>query len=82
MGLFVLFIRGVINLLLLFKRFRIPKGKIEMIGYDGVSRDFECIGNFPSICSSYEDIAKSVRDMVEGKTEEKEIVHYVSLYRV
>lgn len=52
MGLFVLFIRGVINLLLLFKRFRIPKGKIEMIGYDGVSRDFECIGNFPSICFS------------------------------
>lgn len=50
MGLFVLFRQGVINLLLLFKRFQIPYGKIEMIGYDGVSRDFECIGNFPSIC--------------------------------
>lgn len=53
-----------------------------MIGYDGVSRDFEYIGNFPSICFSYEDIAKSVRDIAKGKTEEKEIVHDVSLYRV
>lgn len=53
-----------------------------MIGYGGSVGIFECIGNFPSICFSYKDIAKSVRDMVERKTEEKEIVHYFSLYRV
>lgn len=82
LGVFVYSDEVLFNLMLLFKRFRIPKGKIEMIGYDGVSRDFECIGNFPSICFSYDEIAQSVRDMVEGRTKEREIVHNVSLYRV
>ncbi len=81
-GMFVYSDEILFNIALMLRRFGIPKEKVELIGYDGISRDYECIGNYPSVCFSYEAISQSVFDMVTGKSGEREVMHDVTLYRV
>ena len=81
-GIFVYNDEILFNIALMLRRFNLGKAKVELIGYDGISRDYECIGNYPSICFSYKDISRSVYDMLTGKIPDREIVHDVALYRV
>ena len=81
-GIFVYNDEILFNIALMLRRFNLGKAKVELIGYDGISRDYECIGNYPSICFSYKDISRSVYDMLTGKIADREIVHDVALYRV
>lgn len=81
-GLFIYSDEILFNIALMLRRFNLGKAKVELIGYDGISRDYECIGNYPSICFSYKDVSRSVYDMLTGKVTDREIVHDVALYRV